>query len=387
MTSNGIFGSTFERGWQIGLLDDTSWLAALVEVETALMRAAQLAGAVPESAAATILERWTNLEIDLEEIGRRAGAGGNPVIPLAAMLKATLGPDLRDYVHLGATSQDILDTACMLLARRAMSVVIGHLRAAAGHAADLAAEHASTRMAGRTLLQNALPITFGLKAATWTAGLDGAIARLGRVSADLPVQYAGPVGTFSGSNGHGPAIRRELAGLLQLADTELAWHTVRLPIADLAGALGTAAGIVGKVALDVVLLAQSATSEVGEGQAPGDTERRGGSSSMPHKHNPVAAISARACSMRTPGLVATLFAAMPQEHERAAGAWHSEWETLADLLRLTGSAAAWLSESLQYLVVDAAAMARAAQQMPPGEGDAHELTMMALAQRTNEEMP
>src|SRR5688572_197799 len=145
-----------------------------------------------------------------------------------------------------------------------------------------------------------------------------------------------------------------LAAELGLADSPVLWHTVRLPIADLAGALATAAGVVATVAVDVVLLAQSEVAEVAEVSAS-----RGGSSAMPHKANPVAAISARACARRAPGLAATLFAAMEQEHERAAGAWHSEWPTLTALLTTVGSAASWLAESLASLRIDAARMAAA----------------------------
>jgi adenylosuccinate lyase len=201
-------------------------------------------------------------------------------------------------------------------------------------------------------MQQALPTTFGLKAAGWLAGLDGARLRLAEVIATLPVQYGGAVGTLAASSGSGVEIRRALAAELGLADTSVAWHTVRLPIADLAGALGAAAGVVATVAVDVVLLAQTEVAEVAE-----ISTTRGGSSAMPHKNNPVAAISARACARRAPGLVATLFAAMEQEHERAAGAWHSEWPTLTDLLTAVGSAAAWLAESLTSLRPDPARMA------------------------------
>jgi len=166
------------------------------------------------------------------------------------------------------------------------------------------------------------------------------------------VQYGGAVGTLVASSGRGVELREALAAELGLAPTAVPWHTVRLPIADLAGALGAAAGAVATVAVDVVLMAQTEVGEVAE-VAPG----RGGSSAMPHKNNPVAAISARACARRAPGLVATLLAAMEQEHERAAGAWHSEWPTLTGLLTTVGSAAAWLAESLSVLRVDADRMA------------------------------
>jgi len=172
------------------------------------------------------------------------------------------------------------------------------------------------------------------------------------VVASLPVQYGGAVGTLAASRGAGVAVRAALAEDLGLATTAVPWHTVRLPIADLAGALGAAAGVVATVAVDVVLLAQTEVAEVSEGG-----EGRGGSSAMPHKRNPVAAISARACARRAPGLVATLLAAMEQEHERAAGAWHSEWPTLTGLLTTVGSAASWLAESLAGLRPDPARMA------------------------------
>lgn len=379
----GIFGDTFSRGWGDGEWDDRSWLDAFLEVEVALLRAGVIAGAVPAAAAAAIEIRWSTTTVDIAGIAGAAGAGGNPIIPLAAALEAAVPQDLRQYVHFGATSQDILDSAVMLASRRATTVIVGHLNAAADTAAALAATHLHAEMPGRTLMQDALPTTFGLKAATWMAGLDGAAGRIAATAATLPVQYGGPVGTFSGSRGHGSRIRQEMATQLELAETGLPWHTVRLPVADLAGALATASGVVGKVALDVVLLAQTAVGEAAERQPEGaDGPPRGGSSSMPHKHNPIAAISARACALRTPGLAATLFAAMAQEHERAAGAWHSEWETLADLLRLTGSAAAWLTDSLQNLELDRDRMQQASNVMTGTAAAAVELTEVALRHRT-----
>jgi 3-carboxy-cis,cis-muconate cycloisomerase len=204
-------------------------------------------------------------------------------------------------------------------------------------------------------MQQALPTTFGLKAAGWLAGLDGVRLRLAEVVAALPVQYGGAVGTLAASGGSGVALRAALAEELQLTNTAVPWFTVRLPVADLTGALGAAAGVVATVAVDVVLLAQTEVAEVAE-----VAEGRGGSSAMPHKRNPVAAISARACARRAPGLVATLLSAMEQEHERAAGAWHSEWPALTGLLTTVGSAASWLAESLRGLRPDPARMAATA---------------------------
>jgi 3-carboxy-cis,cis-muconate cycloisomerase len=238
------------------------------------------------------------------------------------------------------------------LARRGLQLIDADLALAAQACAGLAADHRDDVLIGRTLLQQALPVTVGLKVATWLAGLDGVRSRIAAVSAGLPVQYGGAVGTLVASSGSGVDLRRELAVELGLATTDVPWSTVRLPIADVAGVLGAAAGVVGTIALDVVLLAQTEVAEAAE-----VSDRRGGSSAMPHKNNPVAAVSARACARRAPGMVATLFAAMEQEHERGAGTWHAEWPTLTDLLGTVGSAASWLTECLASLRLDTGRMA------------------------------
>jgi 3-carboxy-cis,cis-muconate cycloisomerase len=287
--------------------------------------------------------------LDLATVVARAADAGNPVPPLVRALRDAVGEQAARAVHVGATSQDVLDTALVLLARNAVAAIDADLAAAADAAARLAATHRDDVVMGRTLMQQALPTTFGLKAAGWLAGLDGARLRLAEVVASLPVQYGGAVGTLAGS---GTAVRDALAQELGLESGALPWHTVRLPVADLAGALGAAAGVVATVAVDVVLMAQTEVGELAEVSAT-----RGGSSAMPHKNNPVAAISARACARRAPGLVGTLFAGMEQEHERAAGAWHSEWPTLTTLLASVGSAASWLAESLASLQPDTGRMA------------------------------
>lgn len=351
----GIFGTTFSRGRVALHFTDDAWLQALIRVETALIGAGELLGSIPPEGAETIRRAWAAAPITTDAIGAAASGGGNPVIPLVDLLRGAVPAELREFVHLGATSQDIMDTAQMMLTRQALEVLLLDLRAAADICAEHARQHAGTPMAGRTLMQDALPITFGSKAAGWMSGLDGGALRLAAVSASLPVQYGGPVGSSRGITRGGRTVRQLLAAELGLADPGNAWHTMRLPIGDLAGALATVAGVVGKVALDIVLLAQTGIAELTEG-VPG----RGGSSSIPGKHNQIAAISARACAIRVPGLAATLFAAMSQEHERAAGAWHAEWETIADLVRLTGSSVAWLADSLQHLVVDDVQMARSA---------------------------
>ena len=353
---NGLLDGTFARGAAASAVSGDAWFRALLAVEAALARAAARAGLVPTTAADAVTAACADpAGLDLATVVARAADAGNPVPPLVRALAGAVGERDAVAVHVGATSQDVVDTALLLMSRDAIGAIDADLAAAAECAAGLARTHRDDVLMGRTLMQQGLPTTFGLKAAGWLAALDGARLRLAEVVASLPVQYGGAVGTLAAGGGAGVQVRAALAEELGLTTTAVPWHTVRLPIADLAGALGTAAGAVATVAVDVVLLAQS---EVAEAAEVSDT--RGGSSAMPHKNNPVAAISARACARRAPGLVATLFGAMEQEHERAAGAWHAEWPTLTDLLTTVGSAASWLAESLGSLRVDTDRMAATA---------------------------
>ncbi len=269
------------------------------------------------------------------------------MIPLVQALREAVGPDDAAFVHVGATSQDVLDSAAMLVTRDALAATLADATAARDAAAALARAHRATPMIGRTLLQQALPTSFGLRAAGWAVAIDQAAGRLGAVrERDLWAQLGGPVGRED------PAVAAALAADLGLAAPPLCWHTLRLPIAAVAGATAALAGVLGKLARDVTLLAQNEVGELREG-----TPGRGGSSAMAHKRNPVAAVSVLACTRRVPGLATTLLAAMEQEHERAAGAWQAEWATLTDLLALTGSAAAWSRDLLEHLEVDATRMA------------------------------
>ena len=263
-------------------------------------------------------------------------------------------------MHRGATSQDVLDTAAMLLARDAFAVISADLAAAAAAAAGLAAAHRDTLMIGRTLLQQVVRVTFGLVAAGWLTGLDEARSALDRVAASrLAVQYGGAAGTLVLLGSAGPRVAALLAAELGLAVPVLPWHTERLRLTEIGAACAGATGVLGKIARDVTLLAQSEVAEVREGGGEG----RGGSSAMPHKRNPVASIAVLGCAKQVPGLLATLAAAAEQEHQRAAGAWHAEWEPLAGLLRLTGSAASWGAGLLGGLEPDPARM-----RQKPGRG-------------------
>jgi 3-carboxy-cis,cis-muconate cycloisomerase len=260
----------------------------------------------------------------------------------------------------------------MLVAARALQPLLADAAAVAAAAAALADRHRATPIAGRTLLQQALPISFGLKAAGWLMGVEDAIAGTMTVRDEvLAVQMGGPVGDRD------PAIAARVAAELGLVDPVLPWHAHRARPVALAAAAGTLAGALAKLARDSALLAQDEVAEVREGGG----NSRGGSSAMAHKRNPVAAVSTLACAERVPGLVATLLAGMPQEHERAAGAWQAEWGTLTDLLRLTGSAAAWARDLLEHLEVDDERMRRTAAALPErgGLGAAEELIDRALA--------
>jgi 3-carboxy-cis,cis-muconate cycloisomerase len=372
----GLFGAVLARGGATDEVADIAWLRALLEVEAALAGAAADAGIVDRSAADAVAAACDDAtSFDVDAIGAAAAATGTPVLPLVQALRAAVPASAREAVHVGATSQDVLDTAMMLVARRALDPTTSDLDVAANVAADLARHHRDTEMAGRTLDQQAVPVTFGLVCAQWMTGLDGATARLQAAARALPVQYGGAAGTRAAADGRGLDLAAHLAERLALRDPGLPWHTIRLPIGDLAGALGTACGIIAKIAADVILLAQT---EIGELSDSDPT--RGGSSAIAHKANPVAAVCARACAHHGPGLVATLLGAMEQEHQRAAGAWHSEWRTLCDLLGATGSAGAWLRDCLEHLVVHPDRMAQnvTANLLGVGTGDAAALTDFAL---------
>jgi 3-carboxy-cis,cis-muconate cycloisomerase len=367
LTSEGLFSGIYARGGVAAEVSDEAWLQAMLDVEAALARACAAEGLIPAAAADQIAAVCRAAEFDSEQLARESADNATPVVGLVAALRAAVPEPVREHVHLGATSQDVMDTALMLIARRGLTPLLDDVVAAADAAARLADEHRSTPMIGRTLLQQALPVTFGLRAAGWLVGIDAARARLADVrERQLAVQMGGPVGARS------PAVAARVAAELELAEPVLPWQAIRIRPVNLAAALGALSGVLAKIARDVTLLAQQEVAECREGGGPD----RGGSSAMAHKRNPVGAVSVLACAKRTPGLVASALAEMEQEHERAAGAWQAEWGTYTALLALTGSAAAWARELLEQLEVDPermranlAASAGAGAPAPDGAGE------------------
>ncbi|MGI8677372.1 MAG: lyase family protein [Jatrophihabitans sp.] len=347
-----IFGATAVDA----AIDDRAWLVALCEVETALARACVQAGLVDLGTALEIgAAAQTLAGSDPAVLGARAVADGNPVIPLVSALRDAVrnraGDAAAEAVHYGATSQDVLDTAAMLVAARALGVLVGDLGDCADQTATLARRHRDTPMTGRTLLQHAVPTTFGALATVWGGGLDRAVTRVSSVRESLPVQLGGAAGTLAAHYPRGLDVQAALADELGLRAPGGVWHTDRGVIAEIAGVLGACAVAVAKPATDIVLLAQTEVGEVREAEP-------GGSSAMAHKRNPVAAITARAAAAQAPGLVATLLANGVHELQRGAGPWHAEWPALRDLLRSVGGAASRLRASLTGLEVDSAAMYR-----------------------------
>ena len=367
----GLFGAVFARGGAVA--DDTAWLRSMLAAEAGLARALERAGLAPAGAGAAVTAAANAGDFgpaELAELSRAAALTGNPVPGLARVLaRRVTDPAVRAAVHQGATSQDIMDSAAMLLARDAIGAALADLTAAAGAAARLAGAHRGTLMIGRTLLQQAAPVTFGIVAAGWLAGLDSAIEGLALVRGTrLAVQFGGPAGTLASLGGDGARVKALLAEELGLADPLLPWHTERLRIIDVAAVMARATAALSKIARDVTLLAQTEVGEVAEGPGaetggPGaetagpGAPRRGGSSAMPNKGNPVAAVAVLGCTRQVPGLLATLVASAEQEYQRAAGAWHAEWQPYGHLLQLAVSAAAWSRDLLVNLRVDKARMA------------------------------
>lgn len=364
------FASLFVPAELQAAVSGRSWLAAMLDAERALAKAGALAGVVPAHEASAIAEACAVDNYDWEELLQEGRQVGNPAEPLVRALVARVGEETARWAHLGATSQDIMDTAAMLVTRRALGLVIDEIVRVTEACATLARSHRDTPMAGRTLLQQAVPTTFGLKAAGWLVAVLDARARLAQLRAEgLAAQLGGAVGALAALGEHGLEVARLYALELGLAEPTLPWHTNRVRVAELGAALEIAAGVLAKIGLDVVLLAQTEVAEVREG---GDG---GGSSAMPQKRNPVGAVSTRACAALARAHASVLTGALAQEHERAAGAWQAEWEALSGALATTGGAAGALAGALEGLEVDETRM-RANLDLTGGQVVAERLAML-----------
>ncbi|NYI46651.1 3-carboxy-cis,cis-muconate cycloisomerase [Nocardioides aromaticivorans] len=334
--------------------DDGAVVAAMLCVEVAWAKALVATGVATEAEAAKVAEAAAGLDVDLDALAVAAEAAGNPVVPLVGLLREAAG-DAAGAVHRGLTSQDVLDSALVLLARDAVVRLRSHLVATGDALASLARTHRDDVAVARTLTQWAVPTTFGLRAAQWLAGVDDAVARLDALS--FPVQYGGAAGTRAllaelagpGADAAAPA----LAAALGLADA-LPWHTRRGAVTAIADALVAATDALGVLAADVLLLGRPEVAEVRESLAEG----RGGSSTMPHKQNPVLSVLVNAAAQQAPGLAAQLhLAAAGAVDERPDGAWHAEWPAFARLLELAVTAGSQAAELVAGLQVDTSAMA------------------------------
>jgi 3-carboxy-cis,cis-muconate cycloisomerase len=336
--------------------DDVTCLQHMLDFEAALARAEAAAGVIPAAAAGPIERACDARTFDLTALAEAATKSGNVAIPLVKALTASVAKadaEAARYVHWGATSQDVIDTAGMLTLRAGVEALLADIDRAIAGFAGLARAHRHTAMVGRTWLQHALPIPFGLKLAEYAAALDRSRRRLRRLRGEaLALQFGGAAGTLAALGDHGLRVAEKLARELGLPLPDAPWHTHRDRFAEAASVLAIIAGTCGKIARDVSLMMQT---DVGEAFEPSG-EGRGGSSTMPHKRNPVAAATALAASTMAPNLAATMFAAQVQDHERSAGPWHAEWPTLPSLLLVTSGGLAAIVDIAEGLEVDVGRM-------------------------------
>jgi 3-carboxy-cis,cis-muconate cycloisomerase len=339
-----------------GVCDDHAYLQHMLDFEAALARAQAAVGVIPQSAVAAIAAACRAEAFDLAALAEAATRAGNLAIPLVKTLTADVAKadaEAARYVHWGATSQDVIDTATMLGLRAAIDALEPDLDRAIAGFARLARQHRDTAMVARTWLQHALPMPFGLKLAEYAAALHRSKTRLKRLRAEaLALQFGGAAGTLAALDDKGLMVAEKLAAELDLPLPEAPWHTHRDRVAEAASVFAILAGSCGKIARDVSLMMQTDVAEAFEPTGEG----RGGSSTMPHKRNPVACASALAAATMAPNLAATIFAAQVQDHERSAGPWHAEWPTLPTLQLVTSGALAAIVDIAEGLQVDVARM-------------------------------
>jgi 3-carboxy-cis,cis-muconate cycloisomerase len=337
MASSTLLGGLLTTPAMAALFGDEARLQAMLDFEAALAGAEAECGVIPATAAERIAEQCRAGRLDAEALARSVAASGNPAIPLVKQLTALVaGQDAEAarFVHWGATSQDAIDTGTVLQLRAGAGLLDAELLRLIAGLSALARAHADTVMPGRTWLQHALPVTFGLKAAGWLSAVGQARERLRTTAREAAVlQFGGAAGTLASLGDRGLAVASALARRMELTLPALPWHTDRTRLVSVASALGILCGTLGKIARDIALLMQTDVAEAFEPAASG----KGGSSTMPHKRNPVGCAVALAASVQAPGLVATMLAAMPQEHERGLGGWQAEWQTLPALFGLAAA--------------------------------------------------
>ncbi len=336
--------------------DDEAYLQHMLDFEAALARAEAATGVIPANAAGPITKGCKASSFDLADLAEAAARSGNLAIPLVKALTANVAKadaDAARYVHWGATSQDVIDTAGMLTLRAAIDALLPDLDRAIAGFAKLAHQHRNTAVVARTWLQHALPMPFGLKLAEYAAALHRSRTRLQRLRSEgLALQFGGAAGTLAALGDKGLLVAEKLAQELKLPLPDAPWHTHRDRIAEAASVFAVLTGTCGKIARDVSLMMQTDVAEAFEPSGEG----RGGSSTMPHKRNPVAAAMALAAATMAPNLAATIFAAQVQDHERSAGPWQAEWPTLPNLLLVTSGALAAIVDIAEGLQVDVARM-------------------------------
>jgi 3-carboxy-cis,cis-muconate cycloisomerase len=339
------------------VFSDRGTLQSILHFELVLARALVATGQAPAGVLPAIEQACNADDYDAAAIARDAALAGNLAIPLLKLVRSRAergGKDALAVIHHGATSQDAIDTGRVLQIRDALKLIDDALAQIADRLAALAQEHVGTELAGRTWLQQASPMTLGLKFAGWLDAIERHRARLAETRARvLVLQFGGSVGTLAVLGTNGPQVAAALAKELNLALPPINWHTHRDRFAEVAATLGLLVGTAGKIARDISLLSQTEVAEAFEPSAPG----RGGSSTMPHKRNPVGSAVILSAATRVPPLVATMFAAMVQEHERGLGGWHAEWETLPEIFLLASGALYHLSVILDGLAIDKNKMA------------------------------
>ena len=353
---SSLLGPLFSSANMRAILADTARLQRLLDVEHALARAQAQLGIIPKAAAKPIGDCCHAGNFDIAALGEAAIASGNLAIPLVKALTEAVkkrNMDAAGYVHWGATSQDIIDTALVLDLRAAIDALLKDLDRAISAFSKIAKTHRKTPTVARTWLQQALPMPFGLKAAGYAAALSRSRGRLKRLrSESLVLQFGGAAGTLAALGKRGLEVAKKLAGELGLPLPDAPWHSHRDRLGEVAAAFAILAGTCGKIARDISLLMQTEIGEVSEPASLG----RGGSSSMPHKKNPVACSAALACAQIAPHLAASILAAEIQEHERSAGSWAAEWPIFPALALVTSGALAPIVDIAEGLDIDPARM-------------------------------